>query len=177
MATRSRSSATVSKRVMTRASGIRKSQQAKQFFKLASELRHSEEPTERQRLKKKLARLTFGESLPAPRNHCRFELAESENRTVGASDFVAFLRSLILPPACFRVTCCKTSTYSLFCEDGWKSKYPVVSAPGISTSIWELYAESVLIFCVYCHSAPLYSSRKGTSEVHTAESPTFLKCR
>jgi len=46
---------------MTRASDVRKSQQAKQFFKLASELRESENLTERQRLKKKLARLTFGE--------------------------------------------------------------------------------------------------------------------
>ena len=51
----------MSKRLTTRASGVRKSQQAKQFFKLASELRESENLAERQRLKKKLARLTFGE--------------------------------------------------------------------------------------------------------------------
>ena len=60
-AIRSRSSATVSKRPTTRASGVRKSQQAKQFFKLASQLQDSEKPAERRRVRKKLARLTFGE--------------------------------------------------------------------------------------------------------------------
>jgi hypothetical protein len=51
----------VPNRFMTRASDLRKSQPAKQFFKLASELREAQYPTERQRLQKKLARLTFGE--------------------------------------------------------------------------------------------------------------------
>jgi hypothetical protein len=41
-------------------SGGKKSQQAKQFFKRGSELRESENFAERQRLKNKLARLTFG---------------------------------------------------------------------------------------------------------------------
>ena len=51
----------MSKRLVTRASGVRKSQQARQFFKLASQLHESKKPEERRRLKKKLARLTFGE--------------------------------------------------------------------------------------------------------------------
>jgi len=45
---------------MTRASSARKSRRAKQFFKLASELRESENLAERQRLKKKLAQIIFG---------------------------------------------------------------------------------------------------------------------
>ncbi|MGB7753240.1 MAG: hypothetical protein WCF88_16920 [Candidatus Acidiferrales bacterium] len=51
----------MTKRLTAGAAGVRKSQRAKQFFKLASELRESEKPAERQRLKKKLARLTFDE--------------------------------------------------------------------------------------------------------------------
>ena len=45
----SRSSATVSKRIVTRASGVSKSQQAKLSYRLASELRESKNPAERQR--------------------------------------------------------------------------------------------------------------------------------
>jgi hypothetical protein len=51
----------VSKSLATRASDIRKSQQAKQFFKLAAELRESDKPAQRRLLKKELARITFGE--------------------------------------------------------------------------------------------------------------------
>jgi hypothetical protein len=51
----------VSKRLTARVSGVRKSQRAKQFFKLANQLRESETPAERLRLKKKLACITFGE--------------------------------------------------------------------------------------------------------------------
>ena len=51
----------MSKKLVTRASDVRKSQQVKQFFKLASELRESESLAERQRLNKKLARLALGE--------------------------------------------------------------------------------------------------------------------
>jgi hypothetical protein len=50
----------VSKRLATGDWGGKKSQQAKQFFKLAGELRESENFAVRQRLKNRLARLTFG---------------------------------------------------------------------------------------------------------------------
>jgi hypothetical protein len=51
----------VPKKLVSHASDGRKSREAKQFFKLASQLRESEKPAERQRLKQKLARITFGE--------------------------------------------------------------------------------------------------------------------
>jgi hypothetical protein len=50
----------VSKKLVSRASESRKSLEAHQFFKLASQLRESKKPAERQRLKKQLARITFG---------------------------------------------------------------------------------------------------------------------
>jgi len=49
----------VPKRLVTHASGAKKSQQRAQFFTLASQLHESKKPAERQRLKKKLARITF----------------------------------------------------------------------------------------------------------------------
>ena len=51
----------MAKKLTPHVSDKRKSREAEQFFKLASELRESEKPAERQRLKYKLARLTFGE--------------------------------------------------------------------------------------------------------------------
>jgi hypothetical protein len=60
-ATRSKRSDTVPKRSVTHAPEFRKSQQAKQFFKLVSQLRESDKPVQRRLLKKKLARITFGE--------------------------------------------------------------------------------------------------------------------
>jgi hypothetical protein len=51
----------VPKRFTTCGAGVKKSQQAKQFTELVSSLRESDKPAQRRLLKKKLARITFGE--------------------------------------------------------------------------------------------------------------------
>ncbi len=50
----------MAKRPAARQSDARKARQRERFFRLASRLRESEKPEEREDAKKKLARITFG---------------------------------------------------------------------------------------------------------------------